>query len=722
MRRRLEFSFLLLILPVTASAQTNSIIWQDVTAAQRQPAISKSDTRYYSVDSQALERLLELSPSEYSGDKSNIIQIPMPDGSLGRFAVVESPIMEPDLAAKYPQIRNYKAFGVDEPGASGRLTFSPKGFGGMLHTSQGRIFIDPDESTDQNNRYVLRNQSGASIDNQFQCNAYHLDSNKNDHPEFAAKSTNRVPGNYLTYRIAVASTLEYYAFAGGTNLSTTLEINTALNRVNEIYERDLGIRLILIGGNELLYESVDSGLDNDSDVNLIDQVQNWIDSRLPGGVADYDIGHIFSTGAGGLASLGAVCNNAIKARGVTGLSMPVGDPFYIDYVAHEIGHQFNAGHTFNGTTFNCESGRDALTAFEPGSGSTIMAYAGVCRSENLQTNSDANFHAGSIAQINTFTAGIACNGLVANGNADPTITPASDHSIPVNTPFMLDNTTAADLVDSDTLTYQWDQMDAGTSTDSNTFGTDLGDNSLFRSYEPRIISFRNFPALGTQLNNASDDAEVLPTSARDLNFRLTVRDGNSGQVTDDVRISVTTNSGPFRVTSHTAPGSIAPSSGQVTVNWDPANTASAPVNCANVDIELLTFDTGCTSYSVQQMINPGPYPNDGEQLVTLPDISNVISRFRVKCSDNIFYDISDANLDITGAVPITTYDTAVFSNSGGTVNAAAQTCSSVAPTDDSSDGGNGGGGGSYSMPLLLFFYLVVMLKYMRKQFRGPSSD
>ena len=688
----LNYLFTLLILLSSGVVQAAQNIWQDVTIEQKQLGTAETRNRYFNVDNLELKRILELSPAEHTGDKSNIIQMPMPDGSLARFAIVESPIMEPDLAARYPQIKNYKAYGIDDPKASGRLSSNPKGFGGMLHTSQGRLFIDPDGSGGQNSRYVLRNQPDDTIDNTFRCDAYHLEDNNRARLNFSAQPANRVSGNFLTYRLAVAATLEYFTFAGGTDLLATTEINTAINRVNEIYERDLGIRLMLIGNNNLLYETVDSGLDNDSGFILIGQVQGWIEGNLPGGVADYDIGHIFSTGAGGLAFIGSVCDDTNKAQGVTGLPAPNGDPFYIDFVAHEIGHQFNADHTFNGTTFSCGGGnRNAATAYEPGSGSTIMAYAGICGGENLQSNSDATFHAGSISQINTFTGGVTCDVLLPISNAEPTITPIADSTVPFNTPFVLDNTSAVDLTDGDSLTYQWDQMDTGSSTNILSLGTDLGDNPLFRSYAPRMVSFRNFPALGTQVNNGFDDAEALPSQARDLDFRLTARDGKSGQVTDDVRITVTITSGPFQMTSHTVPGNIVPTNGQITVNWNPANTAAPPVSCTDVDIELLTFNPECSSYSVQQMLNPGPYPNDGEQLVMLPDISNALSRIRVKCNTNIFYDISDANLNITGAVPITIYDNTVFYNSGGTVVTMAQICPVVTPSSGNSGGSSGGG-------------------------------
>lgn len=529
-----------------------------------------------------------------------------------------------------------------------------------------------------------------------------------DHSSISNRGyASRTPGNLLEYNFAVAVTLEYFTFFSGLP-GTVSAITMTVNRVNTIYESDLGIRLMLVGTTGEIYEQADSGLDNENALSLLGEVSNWIDTRLPAGNPGYDIGHMFSKPmfGGGVANLGVTCDNAFKARGVTGLPNPSGDVFDIDFVAHEIGHQFSAEHSFNGTTSSCIN-RNAATAYEPGSGSTIMGYAGICAAENLQNFSDATFHAGSIDQIDSYAwggAGFACATQMANGNSDPTIgTPTTPRTIPINTPFILDNTTAGDTDVGDTLTYQWDQLDAGTATSSATFGTDLGDNALFRSYSPRTVSFRNFPALSTQLNNAYDDSEVLPCKARTIDLRLTVRDGNSGQVTDDVLITTDTGSGPFRVTSQQAPANIVPNSGAVKVDWEVAKTNSAPVSCPNVVIELLTFNPAKTSYSVQSMVVGGLTANDGSEQVTLPDISNSVSRIRVRCSNNIFYDISDADLNIQGTTAITTYDIPVALANPSTSDNIAPDCP-VVNTGGGSPGGNNNGDAS----AIDFFWLLLL--------------
>jgi hypothetical protein len=310
-----------------------------------------------------------------------------------------------------------------------------------------------------------------------------------------------------------------------------------------------------------------------------------------------------------------------------------------------------------------------------------MSYSGICADENLQINSDAMFHAGSITQINAFTGGGgSCFGTLANGNADPTLIGSADLIIPGNTPFVLDNATAIDADVGDTLSYQWDQMDAGTQTSSLTFGRDLGNNALFRSYAPQARSSRDFPALGTQLLGLYDDAETFACSDRDLNFRLTVRDNASGQVTDDVLVTVDRDSGPFRITSYNTTQTITSGAGAITLTWDEANTSNAPINCATVDIDLLTFDDlNYTNYSVHPIL--AATLNDGTEDITIVPVtdSHPRARLRIKCTNSGFYDISDADLVIDGTDPTPIFfsdtDNATFFNSlGSTLPAAPFVC------------------------------------------------
>jgi hypothetical protein len=379
----------------------------------------------------------------------------------------------------------------------------------MLMTSQGRVFIDPVNNTSNTSRYESSFRAGGSSQpsQTFQCGV-DMQPEKNSivGTSFNRNETlNRIPGSLVIYRLAVSATSEYVAAVGGTLTTAMAEINTAINRVNQIYERDLGMRFNLVANNSSIIEiaPADFGFSNNDGSALLSENQTKIDATI--GTANYDIGHVFSTGGGGVARATA-CNDNLKANGVTGLPNPTGDRFYIDYVAHEIGHQFGANHTWNASTGSCTVGNlNASTAFEPGSGSSIMSYAGICGAENIATNSDATFHAGSIAEINTFIAGVGdcgVNSAISPANSDPTSVDAGiNRIIPSSTAFRL----SGSAVDAgDTLTYQWDQMDAGTiTTTSVTIGTDQGNNPLFRSYAPQPTGIRDFPALNTQVNGTT---------------------------------------------------------------------------------------------------------------------------------------------------------------------------------------------------------------------------
>jgi len=686
----------------------------------------KTSIRYFDADEQALRDFLALVPHEQTGDDSYTILLPMPDGTQTSYSIVESPIMEAALAKKYPEIKSYLVDGIDDPGAFGRVDMSPKGFRGMIYTSQGRIFIDPDWQNPTIQRYLSHKSSGDADSSGFQCSANQLVSNRTYTPVHSFGTQNRIAGNLIAYRLAVSATQEYVlapnvnSNGAGNELSDALaEINTAINRVNVIYQRDLGIRLVLVADNEDIID-VDGTSDlvgfNDNGLAMLAVNQAWIDSEILS--ANYDIGHVFTTGGGGVASIQAVCNDLIKAQGVTGLTDPTGETFYIDFVAHEIGHQFGAEHTFNGTTASCSGNRSLVAAtFEPGSGSTIMAYAGICGEENIQNTADATFHAGSISQINNFVAGAGnCNTLIpiAPVNADPVAVAGPGRTIPLGTSFQLQGS-GTDSNPGDTLSYQWDQMDAGTATSATTLGDDFGDNALFRSYLPQATGDRDFPALGTQVADGPIDlSEALPCTARIINFRLTVRDNKSGQATDDVRLTVDGASGPFRITSHDTVQTIFTNSGGFILNWDVANTNTGAVSCANVDIDLLTFGAGHAEYSVTSLATM--VLNNGNALVRFPDPikSSSLARLRVKCSSNIFYDISDADLVIggTGDPVIDMYSTSdnqTFFNINGQVFATSSTCV-AAPI------ASGIGGGGIDGPWLLFLLSLSYCARLRQHF------
>jgi uncharacterized repeat protein (TIGR01451 family) len=426
------------------------------------------------------------------------------------------------------------------------------------------------------------------------------------------------------------------------------EIVTAMNRVNGIYERDVAVRMELIANNDLIVytNGATDPYTNNNGFLMLGENQANIDAVI--GTANYDIGHVFSTGGGGVASLGVPCRTGLKARGVTGLPNPIGDPFYVDYVAHEIGHQYGANHTFNGNAGSCAGNRNGSTAWEPGSGTTIMAYAGICGSQNTQNFSDDHFHTGSIDEIRTYTvlgSGNSCAVITTTGNSPPVVDGGSDYTIPLDTPFTL--TGSATDPESDPLTYNWEQFDVGPAGDPN---NPVGNAPLFRSFSSLATPSRTFPQISDIVNNTQTIGEILPFYARGMTFRFTVRDNNvapsaGGVDSDEVEVTVSGNAGPFLVTDPNTPETW--STGTVeTVAWDVAGSDQAPVSCAAVDLHLST-DGG---YTYPITLASG-VQNDGSEMVLVPTELTTSARVQVSCADNIFFDISDANFTIEVGVP-----------------------------------------------------------------------
>src|SRR5574338_449187 len=338
-------------------AQTNSQnLWQDIDQSQIVPVgqryIIPQSYRTVTLDVEGMRNFLTDAPLEFSNEsksKSLVLSLPMPDGTMQKFSILESPVMASELAAKYPNIKTYTGKGIDDSYASVKLDWTMHGFHAMILTAEGNIFIDPYSLGDIHNyiSYYTKdfNKSGAA----FECEVISDESRINELNYLKELMILTPTGPQLrTYRLAVAATGEYTTFFGGTVPQGLAAVVTSVNRVNGVYETEVAVRMILVANNDTLIftnASTDPYTNNNGST-MLGQNQTTIDARI--GNANYDIGHVFSTGGGGVAYLGVICVTGLKARGVTGSSAPVGDPFDIDYVAHEMGHQFAGNHSFNG--------------------------------------------------------------------------------------------------------------------------------------------------------------------------------------------------------------------------------------------------------------------------------------------------------------------------------------------------------------------------------------
>jgi hypothetical protein len=648
---------LLGLLPTVVSAQDRAAsegaaLWQDVDARTLGPAeqsrvLAPGRFRTLRLDTGALRELLDRAPRELSDAaraESVVLALPLPEGGFQRFRIEESPIMEDALAAEFPELRTFKGQGIDDKAATVRFDWTPSGFHAMVLSARGTLFVDP-RAKDDESHYVAYDKKdyARSHPHDFRCGVTGSFLSKEDAGVHRDEVLPLAPGGTLqTYRLALAATGEYTAFHGGTVAGAMSAIVTTMNRVNGVYERDLAVRMVLVGNNsQVVYTNAGSDpYTNTNGSTMLGQNQTNLTNVI--GSANYDIGHVFSTGGGGIAGLGVVCSAGNKARGVTGSGSPVGDAFDIDYVAHEMGHQFGGNHTFNGTTSNCGGGnRASNAAYEPGSGTTIMAYAGICGAENVQSNSDDYFHSKSLLEISAFLAagGASCDGTSATGNTVPTVDAGAAYTIPRGTPFTL--TATGSDPDGDTVTYDWEQYDLGTASPPN---TDNGTRPIFRSFDPTTSPSRTFPKLSDILNNVATLGESLPTTTRTMTFRVTARDnrsGGGGFSTDTTTVTSRADAGPFVVTAPNTNVSWPVGSTQ-TVTWDVANTAAAPVSAANVRILLST--NGGTSFPTVLVAST---PNDGSQAVVIPAGTTTTARIKVEAVGNVFFDVSNANFQVT---------------------------------------------------------------------------
>jgi subtilisin-like proprotein convertase family protein len=637
MKTHLPFFILALLLSTLGYSQSDKI-WKlsnDISNTlddKLERTGMPSEFRVYSLNTEALRTALVGAPSVFDGVISSVkVAFPNYEGNLEVYTIYESSVMESTLQAKYPEIRSYVA--KNDKGDRIRFSVSPqKGLSAMIQSVQGKsTLIDP--YTKDNTHYLVFSRAHSTGKELFTCTTEEEIHFGTTLREAAAQFNNADDNQLRTFKLAMSVTGEYAAFHGGDLISVNAAINATLTRVNGLYENDLNTRMILVSNNDsVVYLSAASdpyGAEN----GWATALQNALNTNI--GVANYDIGHLMGAiGFNGNAGcIGCVCGNG-KGRGYTTSVSPTGDAFDIDFVAHEMGHQMGGNHTYSidieGTGVNVE----------PGSGSTIMGYAGITGIDtDVQSQSDPYFHAASIEQIMNNIKSKTCPTLTPIANATPIVDAGSDITMPIGTAFFLTGS-GSDANPEDVLTYCWEQMNSATNANQTIPTPTRTSGPLFRSLLPVITPVRYFPNFADVVNYGVDGNkwERVPSVTRNLAFRLTVRDnklGGASNSSDDVLVRFDNAYGPFTVSSQNTSGIDWAPGSQQTITWTVNNTNTL-TGANTVNIRLST-DGGVT-FPIFLASN---VPNNGSASIMVPqNISGPFCRILIEPTAHQFYAVN----------------------------------------------------------------------------------
>lgn len=678
---------------------TPGSVWTSLPVSQAPSVPMRARLKQYSLyqlNVNALKAQFWAMSTNYAN--ASVMNIPMPDGTIRAFRIWETPMMDENMAALYPDIKTFTGEAVNDARVTAKFDFTLFGFHAVVFDGDNVAFIDPYDQyndgyyvlhykSDEDRPYSQRMVCAVHSDNDLHNDGMQLmptaplpktNLNKQNIPTPAgdiagAAVTPTTPiasaitssTNIRTYRLALSANHQYCQAATGMGSPSIAQclsaMTTSMNRINGVYNREFAVQMNYASNENLIIWPTATGSSNGADpfdaINsnasaCLTQNQTTCDTRI--GSGNYDVGHVFTTGAGGLAGVGVICNNTQKARGVTGSGSPVGDAFDIDYVCHELGHQFGSNHTFNNNTDgSCGGNASSANAYEPASGATIMDYAGICSPDNVQPNSSPYFSARSLDRINVHISGSGgtCATTVPSGHSPLAIGGfIASYNIPYKTPFELTSPTATPGGTDTAVTYGWHQSNLGDF--GQRLNTTFVNGPIFRSYQPVYTPTRIFPRLSNVLSGVlSNSGEKAPDTTRFLTFKTVVRNISAGMgcfnIPDDtVHLNVfSTGAGNgfagFRVTSQNTAVTYTGGSTQ-TITWNVVGTNAAPVSAANVDI-FMSVDGGNTwPYTI------GTFPNTGTASVNIPNpgVATTTARIKVKGSGNVFFNINGSNFTV----------------------------------------------------------------------------
>lgn len=638
---RLVLSISIFFLSYYGAAQSPYWTKKDSYSANSRQQLSQlkiNNAKIFALETDVFSKELKLAP-QIKGKKMMVF--PDAEGNLKNFEIKESAVLSPALSQKYPDIKSYVGRSLDETGDRIRFSISHKGIQSMIVHSNGKNATFMQRTSRSNNEYMVYTREDTyRMGSDFICATRSAMETKK-----GVSTYKLVDGQVLRkYRVAISATGEYTAFHGGTVADALAGINATITRINEVFESDLGISLELVAETEQVIF-----INKDTDpygINLNSETQHTLTSIV--GPENYDVGHLFHKdyNGGNAGFIGSVCVDSQKGSAYSSAVNPQGDIFDIDFVAHELGHQFGANHTWS---YESEG---TMAQAEPGSGSTIMGYSGISGVNNVSLNGDDYFHYLSIHQIIEYVKSISCGQEIPIINSPPVITPSGDYIIPKSTAFVLDGN-ATDVDVGDILTYNWEQIDVGIVTQSSFGPTNLS-GANFRSLKPTVQSSRYFPKLGSIINgnltqtnpNINSSWETVSEVERELNFALTVRDNaaGGGQVDyDRVKVKVTDDAGPFAVISQAANETYIAGSRQEVV-WDVAGTDQHPVNAQKVDIYF--SPNGGASFPIELASG---VPNNGSYEILIPAFTTPSARIMVRAHDNIFLAVNASDFSIASS-------------------------------------------------------------------------